>query len=173
MSSLSSEAQLIVATFQLLAVRDVTNAIHSADIESGDVVTPAGLIEQPRRRFLDSDRFTPSSSPQSSAVYQRNAGASPPNETRQIERERPKLIARPRLAYCACPVPPIPNTPATACDPSSPIQPPWKVLPWMDRYARSIAAYEQVKRQVEMSDIADSKGPIRGTGAGEMIDVVI
>jgi len=66
-------------------------------------------------------------------------------------------------------VPPIPNGEAGCHDVASPIEPPWKVLPWMDRYARTAAALEQFKRRQGMSDIADSKGPSRGA----MIDVLI
>ena len=170
MSSISSEASLIVATFQLLAVQDVTNAIHAADIESGDVVTPAGFIEQPQRRFLDADTFTPSVSSGAPAVYERQVGSSPPNETLEIDRYRPKLVERPVQHNC-CPsiVPPIPNA-VTACHvDASPIEPPWKVLPWTDHYARTSAAFDHVKRHRALSDISVN-GPV---DRGEVIDILI
>jgi hypothetical protein len=159
-SSFAGEASLIVAAFQLLAVRAVTGADRAADLESGGVATPSGIVEKPEPApQLDVDSYQSNATVRTEDVlvkqpcYTRNL---PPNLSL---RNPPKHNAYTPRITPACDIASEP-TPVT----SNPIEPPWKVLPWMDRPATRFVFVREIKLVPTGSDISYR---------GKMIDVVM
>lgn len=168
MSSLSfaQEASLILATFQLKAVQAVTGAIRAADLASGDVQTPSGIIEKPAPpagQFSDSNRepvYEPRRHIQRDPVYTR----------RQVIHPTPRYERRP--VY----VEPVQEKPEVeSCTPlaPSPIEPPWKVLPWMDRYPRPAGVEREVIKVIEPVPDSSRSGMICGRNCGLMLDILV
>jgi hypothetical protein len=158
-SSISAQASLIVALGDLLAVHAVTGAIRAADLASGDVLTPSGIIEKPG--------LPPISRPDQ---FVANAQPAHPSPSRQITYAPP--------CHAAC-VPSIHRNPAVKppamipyCDTepaapavtNNPIEAPWKILPWMERAAVRVVFVREIKIASSASDIS-----VRG----KMIDVVV
>jgi hypothetical protein len=164
-SSFAAEASLIVAAFELFAVTALTSASRAADLESGDVLTPSGIVEKPEPAAAPAAQIT---------------NASPPN----VDRYESGPERSPRLSSggfrCYTPCPPLFHRraetfcPAAVCAPrdlpaeptsvtTNPIEPPWKVLPWMDRTAHRYVLVEQIKLVATGSDISFS---------GKVMDVV-
>lgn len=114
MSSLSSQAALIVAGFDLFAVQSVLGAIRAADLSGrhgSDSITGGTPEILPRPVEHPTPRIEPRT------VYHPTPTYLP----------RPVLHPTPRLALeplCSTEVPLPPHR--TEC----PIQPPWKVMPW-------------------------------------------
>jgi hypothetical protein len=166
-SSISSEAGLLVAAFQLFAVSQVTGAIRAADLESGDVETPSGIIEKPESAPTPDaepdpspqiDRYDngPRLGPATESLLRSNCYA-PPRSTlslplRPLPRHEPRII----------PVCDLPSEPVAV--PSNPIEPPWKILPWMDRAPQRVLLVREIKPVPTGSDMS-----LRG----KMIDVVV
>ena len=162
MSSFAAAASLIIATSELKVVSDVIGAIRAADLESGDVLTPSGIIEKPGVAPQPSapppiDRYDGSVPPSSNTIITRNLACCPP----------PSRCCTHRPINCD-PLPRIIPTcdlePAPTSAPTSPIEAPWKILPWMDRPTARIVLVPKIKLITASSDMS---------GRGRMLDVVV
>jgi hypothetical protein len=115
--TLADQASLIVALSDLKVVSLLTSAIRAADIQSGKELGPGGIAVDSEPRFRPRDTFqqTPLIAPR--VVYH----PTPRYEPRQVLHPTVKVEPNDMLM------------PANMVDhrkTSSPIQPPWKVLPW-------------------------------------------
>jgi hypothetical protein len=121
--SLDSRVSLIVASLDLQLTRLLRQAIRSADIASGrgQPVTALGPAPTAPPPFGSTVRPPPEIEPR-----------------QQIE-PAPRFEPRPVIGVCACasrdvnPSPPPPEAPREPEEPRlarSPIEPPWKQLPW-------------------------------------------
>jgi hypothetical protein len=156
-SSLASEASLIVAAFDLFAVKAVVGASRAADLASGDVLTPIGIVEKPGVAPAPiADQNLVGSRPDPKILLIRQNTYSPARG--RCNHHRPcKIHSAPEvIPFCDV-------APKHACAPTSPIEPPWKVLPWMDRAPHRIALMKEIKRVPVASDMSFT---------GKMIDVV-
>jgi hypothetical protein len=154
-SSLASAASLLVAASQLKEVSDVIGAIRAADLASGDFTTPIGIIEKPGLPPLpNGDAYHASCD-----ELQRPAIKQPCYCPHPIVKTVEKRIYEPaRIVH------EIETVPDTNCTTPNPIQPPWKMLPWMDRPVPRVFLLHEIKPRATVTDIALS---------GRLIDVVV
>jgi hypothetical protein len=161
-SSFAATASLVVATSQLMAVQDVIGAMRAADLESGDVLTPSGIIEKPEAApTQDADQYVSRTQSQSPATEIRQVIYTARCPASSVPHPiTPHITTRPIPAIvAACDL-----TPEPTCVSTSPIQPPWKVLPWMDRPHPHFVLVREIKIVAAGSDMS-----LRG----QMIDVVV
>jgi hypothetical protein len=158
-SSIAAQASLIVAAFDLFAVTAVTGAIRAADLESGDVLTPIGIVEKPEPApTLDSEP--------SVDRYDRNppAGSRPDSMKPNCYAPCPPRHQAARQAASHVITPVCDLYPEPTCVTTNPIEPPWKVLPWMDRASQRYVLVREIKLVAAGSDISFR---------GKIIDVVV
>jgi hypothetical protein len=148
---LESSVNLLVATLDLKLVQLLRGAMRAADRQGpagrGQLIHPAPTIE-PRRHFHPEPKFEP----------------------RPHVHPEPAFDPRPRLhvpgylrgAEC-CPNSPA-SQPIVPKSPTSPIQPPWKVLPWENPPAMRPRPLQKVKLMIGRPDISPK---------GTVIDVFI
>lgn len=116
MTSLQSEASLIVAAMDLSLVRTLRQAIRTADLSQAaynQQRTGPAAIYEPRQHIHPEPLYEPRPHIYPSPRYE----------------ARPIIHVHPRVEQQAldCPL----KTPAPAASkPENPTQPPWKVLPW-------------------------------------------
>jgi hypothetical protein len=120
-SSLQTQASLIVATFQLLEVQSVLGAIHRADAESAaDRVTGSGYWPYPAAVY-EPLRYAACRP----AVYECCRHICPP----PIYKDPCVIHTQPRVEQqMLCCLDNHSTPPAPSSD--DPFQPPWKVVPW-------------------------------------------
>lgn len=149
-SPLSSHISLLVAALDLKLVQLVRGAIRTADLSSGKGAPASGLGPAPNpdiglRRHLE---------PEPVIEPRRHIHPTDYYEPRQV------IHPKPCVAPCPCPpaplcppepdyYPPIPIAPVATYATSSPIQPPWKILPWQN----PPAARPIVKIVIKRTDI--------------------
>lgn len=119
---MDSAASLVVASLDLQLVRLLRDAIRTADLSSGGACCPPGAgslppaaIVEPRRRIEPEPVYEP----------RRHIHPTPRYEPRRVVRLPGSDAASPACA--CCPDATAPTPPASS---KSPIEPPWKVLPW-------------------------------------------
>jgi len=157
-SSFAAQVSLIVAAFDLFAVTAVTGAIRAADLESGDVLTPAGIVEKPEPAPVpDADTYECTQHDQPQLVLVKQPTYAPPVKLQNAPRHSQSLPREMIIPVCDL-------APEPASAPTNPIQPPWKVLPWMDRPHQRVVFVGEIKRVVSASDMS-----LRG----KMLDLVV
>jgi hypothetical protein len=157
-SSFAAQASLIVAAFDLFAVTAVTGAIRAADLESGDVLTPAGIVEKPEPAPApDADTYESKQNDQPQLVLVKQPAYAAPVKSQNAPRPTPPLPREVIIPVCDL-------APEPASAPTNPIEPPWKVLPWMDRPHQRVVFVREIKRVVSASDMS-----LRG----KMLDLVV
>jgi hypothetical protein len=164
-SSFASAASLIIATADLKAVQAVTSAIRAADLESGDVLTPSGIIEKPglppsQAPAQQVDRYDATPSPKQ-AVAAKQPTYSPARQSSGPSHWVPPGI---RTSSVPAMTPYCDVAPEPVCVSTNPIEAPWKVLPWMDRPQPRIVLVRQIKLIAAGSDMS---------GRGQMLDLVV
>ena len=131
-------------------------------LESGDVETPSGVIEKPE----------PASTPDPQSQVDRYDRQPRPEPRLSIGREafyRAPHLCR-HSCHCAATLPLTRVIPACDVAPeavavtTNPIQPPWKVLPWMDRSPHRVVYLNQIKLITVGSDMSFR---------GKVLDVVV
>lgn len=142
-----------------MQVRAVTGAARAADLESGDVLTPVGLVEKPGvAPTPDAEPADPSLQPARKIVFINEAiyvrPPLPHNNASHWHAPHETQVETP-----ACDVASEPT-----CSTTSPIQAPWKILPWMDRPQPRVHVVKQIKLITAGSDMS-----IRG----QMLDLVV
>ena len=119
--SIDARVDLLVAALDLKVVRLVRDAIRTTELSAGGVPGPLGTIVSPLR-LEARRRIEPELLIEPRVVY---------HPTPYIE---PRPVIHPTPTYAPAPVcqPPCepPTQPEDPCRPHSPIQPPWRVLPW-------------------------------------------
>jgi hypothetical protein len=159
-SSLSSAASLIVAAFDLLAVRAVTGAARAADLESGDVLTPSGIVEKPEQApTLDPDTYVSDVRAHARTIIVRQPCYCRPCQFPSRWRNPAIKGPLPRAVAPVCDVAPDPT-----CVTTNPIEPPWKILPWMDQPQQRVVFVKEIKHIVVGSDMSQR---------GKMLDLVV
>jgi hypothetical protein len=157
-SSFAAAASLIVATSQLMQVQAVIGAARAADIESGDVVTPSGIVEKPGiAPTPDAQPQDPSLQPARKLINITQAIYIRPH----LPRTNPGSHA-PRTVQVQAPTCDL--APEPACSTTSPIQPPWKILPWMQRPQPRIVWIKEIKLIAAPSDMSQR---------GQVLDLVV
>jgi len=164
-SSFASAASLIIATADLKAVQAVTGAIRAADLASGDVLTPSGIIEKPGQPATPDpvqqvDRYDATPSPKQAVAAKQPTYNSPRHSI------CPSHWAPPGIRTSATPViiPSCDIDPEPVCPWTNPIEAPWKVLPWMSRPQPRIVVVKEIKLITAGSDMS---------GRGQMLDLVV
>ncbi len=117
---IEANVSLLVAAFDLKVVQLLRQAIRTADISSGKGQPVAGLgpapstaTTEPRLHFHPTPYYEPRPHLHPTPFYE----------------PRPILHCRP---IEECPCVPIPTDPIKSNITKSPIEPPWKVLPWQN-----------------------------------------
>lgn len=140
---LESTVNLLVATLDLNLVRLVRGAMRAADANAapgGDQLIVPGPTVAPRRRFHPDPVIEP----------RRHLHPGPVFEPRPAHQ-------REQVGAQQCPAEPV--APAVAKPSASPIQPPWKVLPWENPPAELPRPVHKVKLVVGPPDMS-SKGNV-------------
>jgi hypothetical protein len=151
LSSPQDIAALVVAASDLQVVRLVRDAIRTADIQSGKGQPVSGLGPAPsriERRFR--------LQPETEILPRRRIEPEPRIEPRRVI--HPVDRYEPKESYLV----PVPIDPCYKCCPKSPIQPPWKVLPWHEQ--PKLRVVPKVKVVLRRPDTV---------GRGSLIDVFI
>jgi len=142
---LESTVNLLVATLDLNLVRLVRGAMRAADARGDRLVVPAPTVE-PRRRFHPEPLVEPRPHVRPEPFFEPRP-VHRADDTRSIE----------------CPVP-VEVSRTDAKSSTSPIQPPWKILPWEQPPAQRPRPIHKVKIVI---------GPADGCGKGNVIDLFI
>jgi hypothetical protein len=147
-SSFASAASLIVATSQLMQVQAVTGAARAADLASGDVLTPLGIVEKPGvAPTPDAEPADPSLQRAPKIVFI--------NQAIYVRPQLPHNTAsRWHAPHETAQTPACDVAPEPTCSTTSPIQPPWKILPWMDRPHHRIHVVKEIKLITAGSDMS-------------------
>jgi hypothetical protein len=120
---LDSSVNLLVASLDLQLVRLLRSAIRVADLSSGRGLSASGLGPapniEPRRRFCPEPDIEP----------RRVIRPEPRIEPRQVIHPEPRIECNPpQTAYSLEAIDPA--SMQAICNHRSPIEPPWRVLPW-------------------------------------------
>ena len=129
--NLGVEASLAVAVMQLKEVSLLTQAIRTADIQSGQQFGAAGIAMNPPYQTNGCDVYEPCPRIAPRVIYHPQLLILP----RPVEHPTPRIEPQTPLPINSAPLPSHGHS-------SSPIQPPWKVLPWpqTDHSTRKIKA---------------------------------
>lgn len=141
---LESSVNLIVATLDLQLVRLVRGAMRGADEAAAGMklIEPAPVVE-PRRRITPEPAIEPRLRHRPDAVIE------PPEKIRSQDRV---------WAYTQC-VSPLPSPAEQVSRSTSPVEPPWKVLPWEDSPPPAPRIVRRIKVVMARPDI-QSKGSV-------------
>ena len=146
---LDSSVNLLVAALDLKLVQLVRGAMRAADAQghpgAGDLFVPSPVIE-PRRRFHPEPAIEPR------------------RHIRPEPRIEPRPVHRPDDASPSRCAPVVVVAPADTKSSGSPIQPPWKVLPWETPPAERPRPVHKVKVVI---------GPPDMSSTGNVIDLFI
>ena len=146
---LESSVNLLVAALDLKLVQLVRGAMRAADAQGGPgadrLIVPTPVIE-PRRRFHP------------------GAAIEPRPHVRPEPRIEPRATVRPDNIEAARCQPTVEVAPADKKSSASPIQPPWKVLPWETPPAERSRPVHKVKVVI---------GPPDMCSRGNVIDLFI
>ncbi len=143
-----------------MQVQAVIGAARAADIESGDVVTPSGIVEKPGvAPTPDAEPQDPALQPARKLVNITEAIYLHPALTRINNNAACHARRIVEIQTPACDI-----APAPTCTSTSPIQPPWKILPWMDRPQPRVVWMKEIKLITAGSDMS---------GRGQVLDLVV